>query len=368
MTHETFREMLPLYAIGALDGDELYNFERYVAENRELCRAEMAEYQAIADQIALAAPSVQPSPAVYDRILTAIEEKKRPVEAPAPAPVAAPMRVPAAAPAPVPAPVVERREREGFNLGLLILRGIPWAVAAVLAIMLISANAQLREMTRLRQVMTEEYNKLLAKNDEQQGGITNLTARLQAQAQQFQEQLVKLRVENVEQQQSLNALRAANTELDAEKVQLQHAADQMREQLEQQNLQTASLTKKVNEQTASLELLMDPAIRIAPLVDPKGEAKATARVYWQSEKKAGLMVVSNLIPVVEGHGKCLELWAICGSEPPVPAGIGWTDESGHGSLQVKLVKEIACIDKFAVTVENAGGVPAPEGSIILIGK
>jgi hypothetical protein len=277
--------------------------------------------------------------------------------------------------APVSAPVAERREREGFNLGLLLLRGIPWAAAVVLAIMLISANGQLREMTRLRQAMTDDYNKLLAKNDEQHGGITNLTAHLDAQAreysaqaQQFQEQVDKLRVQDVEQQQSLKTLRAANAELNTEKVQLQRAADRMREQLEQQILQTASLLKKANEQTTSLELLTDPAIRIAPLTDPKGEAKATAKVYWQSVKKTGLMVVSNLTPVVEGRGKCLEIWAICGSEAPVPAGIGWTDESGRGNLRVKLVKDIACIDKFAVTVENTGGVSAPEGSIILIGQ
>jgi anti-sigma-K factor RskA len=80
------------------------------------------------------------------------------------------------------------------------------------------------------------------------------------------------------------------------------------------------------------------------------------------------MVVSSLTPVVEGQGKCLEIWAICGSEPPVPAGIGWTDESGSGNLRVKLAKDIACIDKFAVTVENTGGVSTPEGSIILIGQ
>lgn len=383
MTHETFREMLPLYVIGALDGDELYHFERYIAENRELCRIEIAEYQAIADQMALAPPFAQPSPVVYGRILTAIEEKKSPVEEPVPAPVVAPTRVPvrvpvaapAFAPAPVAAPVAERRERKGLNLGLLILHGIPWAAAAVLAFMLISANGQLREMTRLRQALTDDYNKLLAKNDEQHGGMTNLAARLDAQAresstqaQQFQEQVDKLRVENAEQQQSLKTLRAAHTELNAEKVQLQRAADRMREQLEQQILQTAALLKKANEQTASLELLTDPAIRIAPLTDPKGEAKAAAKVYWQSEKKTGLMVVSNLTPVVEGRGKCLEIWAICGSEPPVPAGIGWTDESGSGNLRVKLAKDIACIDKFAVTVENTGGVSTPEGSIILIGQ
>lgn len=397
MTHETFREMLPLYIVGALDGDELYHFERYVAENRELCRNEIAEYQAIADQLALAPAFGEPAPSVYNRILAAIEEKKPPVAAPtavptsAPAPVApptrVPVRVPAAAPVSAPAavvapasrpasaPVVERREREGFNLGLLILRGLPWVAIAVLAVLLVSANGQLREITRLRQATLDSYNLLLGKNNEQQGGLTNLTARIDAQAkeyamqaQQFQEQVDKLRVQNEEQQRNLNTLSAANKALDTEKVQLQRAADRMREQLEQQIQQTASLLKRVNEQTVSLDLLMDPTIRTVPLADPKGESKSTAKIYWQGEKKTGLMVVSNLTPVVEGHGKCLEVWAICGTEPPVPAGIGWTDESGHGDLRVKLAKDIACIDKFAVTVEKSGGVPAPEGSIILIGQ
>jgi anti-sigma-K factor RskA len=390
MTHETFREMIPLYVIGALDGDELYHFERYAAENRGLCQAEIAEYQAIADQMGWSVPSAQPSPTVYNRILAAIEEKKRPVEPPAPAtipipaPVAPPTRVPvrpvvvpapAAASAPVSAPIVERRERGGFNFGLLILRGLPWAAVAVLAVLLFGANGQIRDTTRMLQSTTDSYNSLLAKNNEQQGGLTNLTVRLNAQARQYtaqaqelQEQIDKLRVENAEQQQDLKTLAATNKELETEKGQLQHAADRMREQLEQQIQQTTLLLKKVDEQTASLDLLMDPTVRIAPLIDPKGEAKATAKVYWQTEKKTGLMIVSNLTPVIQGQGKCLEIWAICGTEPPVPAGIGWTDESGHGNLRVKLAKDIACIDKFAVTVENTGGVPVPEGSIILIGQ
>jgi anti-sigma-K factor RskA len=390
MTHETFREMLPLYVIGALDGDELYHFERYIAENRELCRNEVMEYQAIADQMALAAPSTQPSPTVYNRILAGIEEKKRPLETTAPdpvpmfAPVAAPTRVPvrpvaapASMPAPVaaPAPSAKPRKDEGFNFGLFILRSLPWAATAVLAIMLYGANTQNHETKRLLQTTTDSYNQLLAKNNEQQGGLTNLTARLDAQTrehtaqvQQFQEQVDKLRVQNDEQQQNLKTLGAANRELDVEKAQLQRAADRMREQLEQQIQQTAALQKKTNDQAVSLDLLTDPTIRIAPLVDPKGEAKGTAKVYWQGERKTGLITVSNLTPVLEGQGKCLEIWAICGTEPPVPAGIGWTDQSGHGNLRVKLAKDIACIDKFAVTVENTGGVAVPEGQIILIGQ
>src|SRR5262245_29824309 len=68
MTQETFREQLPLYAIGALDGDELREFEQYVAENPEDCGAELTEFQAVADHIALEAPAATPSPGVWEQL------------------------------------------------------------------------------------------------------------------------------------------------------------------------------------------------------------------------------------------------------------------------------------------------------------
>ncbi|MGA2137811.1 MAG: anti-sigma factor [Verrucomicrobiia bacterium] len=363
MTHEAFREMLPLYVIGALDGDELYNLERYVAENRERCNAEIAEYQVIADQIALLAPPAEPSPAVYERIAAAIGEGKRPGEAPVAARVTAPV---SARP-----PAVERREREGSGFGALIFRFVPWTAAAVLGVLLFSANGQLRVVTGQLESMTRAYNELLGKSHaqegtltQQQGSLADLTTRVETQA----KELDQLRVRNNEQQRDLETLRAANRELTDEKDKLLQAADQMRQQLERETVQTAALQKKVDEQTGVLDLVMDPAIRVAALGDPKGETKGVGKAYWQSVKKTGLVVVSNIAPVAQSQGKCLEVWAICGNEPPVAAGIGWTDDSGHGILQVKLTKDIACIDKFAVTVERAGGVPTPEGSIILIGQ
>jgi anti-sigma-K factor RskA len=352
MTHETFREMLPLYVVGALDGDELHNFERYIAENRERCITELAEYQAIADQIAFSAPTAMPSPNVYDRIAAAIDEGKRPAPAPAAAPVAIP---------------VTHAKPTGFNLAAFIVRLVPWAAVAALVVVLMNMNGQLESVTHQLQAKTDEYNSLVATNREQQGGLVDLGGRLEAQSKEFREKMGLLRTKNLEQQHDVDALRAANKQLSDERDGLLHATDHMREQLEQQNLQTAALQKKMDEQTSSLDLFMDPSTHVMPLVDPKGESKAVAKVYWNAGRKAGFMVVSNCSPVQQSQGKCLELWAICGSEPPVAAGVGWTDDSGHGAFQVKLAKDMACIDKFAVTVERAGGVPAPEGSSILVG-
>jgi len=372
MTHESFREMLPLYVIGALDGDELYNFEHYTAENRERCNAEIAQYQAVADQIALAADPAQPSSSVYGRIAAAIEDVQRPAVAAVPTPT------PVTAPAPVRPAVAARPEQKSFDFGALIFRLVPWAATAVLAVLLFGAHGQIREITNKLQLMTSSYNDLLSKNNDQQGklaqqqgNLTDISTRLDAQTKQsseFKEKIDQLLAKNGDQQRDLDTLRAANKELTDEKDSLLRAANQMREQLEKQGLQTVALQKRIDDQTASLDVMMDPTTRIAPLADPKAQTKAVGKVYWQGARKTGFMVVSNLIPVAQNQGKCLELWAICGKNPPVPAGIGWTDDSGHGMMQVKLATDMTCIDKFAVTIERDGGAPSPEGSIILIGQ
>jgi anti-sigma-K factor RskA len=132
-------------------------------------------------------------------------------------------------------------------------------------------------------------------------------------------------------------------------------------------LQVAALEKQVGQQSASLDLVMDPAVRVSQMTDPSGATKGAAKVYWHDTKKTGLVVVSNLQAVIKGQGKDLELWAFCGDKPPVPAGLFWTDATGHGVAEIKLVKELACVSKFAVTIEPAGGVQVATGPVVLLG-
>jgi anti-sigma-K factor RskA len=353
MTHEQFREHVPLYVVGALDGDELHEFERYAAEHRAACEPEIAEFQAIADQIALGAPPAAPSPAVFHRVMATIEDYNRMVTR---------------------ARVAERREREEFSVGALVFRWMPWVATAALAALVVVLNGRLHKVNDQLAVATTHSNELVSQGTNQQskfvelnGQIAELTARIAAQSTEFKEQTDQLRTQNAEQKQDIEALQAVNNRLTAEKAELQRIADELRQKLDRGDAQVAALEKKLTEQAASLELVMDPAIRVAQMTDPKGQTKAIAKVYWHDVKKTGLVVVSNLDPVVQGKGKCLELWTICGTEKPVAAGIGWTDASGHGILQIKLEKPIACADKFAVSVERAGGVPAPEGPIVLLG-
>jgi anti-sigma-K factor RskA len=52
----------------------------------------------------------------------------------------------------------------------------------------------------------------------------------------------------------------------------------------------------------------------------------------------------------------------------VPAGVFAVDAKGVGSLRVASLRSGALPDTFAVTLEPAGGVPAPTGSMYLVGK
>src|SRR5947209_18905300 len=120
MTHDQFRELLPLYVLGTLDGAELAEFERYVAASRSRCEPELAEWQTCADQIAWAAPAAEPSPVVLTRVLETIEERRE---------------------------LVRPRVRE-FDWSRLISGWIPWSATAVLCIVAASLTLSRREALR----------------------------------------------------------------------------------------------------------------------------------------------------------------------------------------------------------------------------
>ncbi len=348
MTHESFRELAPLYVIGALDGAELIEFERYVATNRPQCEVELKEFQAVADQLAMSVPQAQPSSGVLRRILAVVEKSEKPE--------------------PTRTPVAERSQRDGFNWRSLVFGWAPWAAVAVMFVLLTIMTSQMRTMThrfREQQAEGDRDKEIQARQDEK---ISQLSSNLDAQSRESKIQVDQLRADNQVLQRDTQALKATNLKLAADKIELMRVADDLRKQAALQDAQMISLQRQVGDQSAKLEELGSRAIRLVQLSDPKGETKAAASVYWQDAKKQGQIVVSSLQPVVEGQGKALELWAICGSEPPVPAGLFWTDAAGHGEMEIRLSGEMACLDKFAVSVEPAGGSTSPTGPIVLAGQ
>ena len=127
----------------------------------------------------------------------------------------------------------------------------------------------------------------------------------------------------------------------------------------------AQLKEELTRQGALVTILQDPATRVVALSGLPPAPEAKARILWHATA-GGILVTQGLPPAPAG--KAYELWAIAGTGAPVPAGVFVVDAKGVGSLRVAPLRSGAPPDTFAVTLEPAGGVPAPTGSMYLVGK
>jgi len=73
MVHEAYKEMIPARALSALDAAEAQALNEHL-ENCAECQKELEEWQATAATLALTADTVEPSPAVRERILDEVRK------------------------------------------------------------------------------------------------------------------------------------------------------------------------------------------------------------------------------------------------------------------------------------------------------
>ena len=74
--HNHVTDLLPAYALDCLDEEEFMTVSEHLAIC-EQCRTELYSFQAVADQLALAAPDATPSIEVKDRIMARVQPKKK---------------------------------------------------------------------------------------------------------------------------------------------------------------------------------------------------------------------------------------------------------------------------------------------------
>ncbi len=129
--------------------------------------------------------------------------------------------------------------------------------------------------------------------------------------------------------------------------------------------EAAALKQEAERQQSVVALLRDPATQVVTLSGLEPAPGAKARMLWHATA-GGLLVAQGLPPAPEGTA--YELWAIAGTGAPVPAGVFTVDAKGVGSLRVAPIQAAGAVDTFAVTLEPAGGVPAPTGAMYLAGK
>lgn len=112
--------------------------------------------------------------------------------------------------------------------------------------------------------------------------------------------------------------------------------------------------------------LKDPRAAVAVLSGPGGSSAARAWLLFNPATKQALLWVSGLPPLPPG--KAYAFWAFAGDRP-LPAGT--LDVKSAAAAVLSLPKQDAFAagpTRFAVSVEAAGGGPAPGGEIVLAGE
>ncbi len=370
MTHELFREQLPLYVLGVLEGDELTEFNSYLEENRDICNSELIEFQEVANHLAYSAPQINPSQELYDNLMEKIGYEK--VEEPRAEIPIEPVRnevIQQKQIASEPSVSGSKKNERGISSWL------PWVGLAIASVLLILMVVRLKQANRQIQTVNFQNSEIRNQGQEYKRTIAELRAHVEGLAVQTEQQsgahqreADQLRIQIEKIMTELSGIRGNNAQLIAEKAGLEAHLERSRDEQERHALQVAVLQQKVEVQNRSLELLTDPSIKIFEMKPIAEDGHGLGKVYWRPDKEVGGIAVSNLVPVIQGKDKCLEVWAICGPNPPVPSGIFWTDKAGRGYVEIKPETPLGCLGKFAITIEPEGGVSTPTGTMVLLSQ
>ncbi len=108
-----------------------------------------------------------------------------------------------------------------------------------------------------------------------------------------------------------------------------------------------------------MNIIKSPSYMAVTMKGQPVSPNSIAVVYW--DKTTGQVYINaNNLPAPEA-GKQYQLWALKDGKP-IDAGV--FDMNG----QMQLMKNITEADAFAITLEPAGGLPAPSGSIYVVGN
>ena len=307
MNHEAWLAQAELYALGALDGDELTAFDAHLAIGCPVCERHLCATREVLTLLPRSLPPIAPPSRVRERLLEDIA-----TESIAPQPT---RRLP---------------RRRWWMMGVSLL-----AAAGLLLVLSYQLYQTRRELLQA------------------QGVIAALRAELE-------QRQAALEAERRELRRTAELVTALQTELAKREETLEA------EQRELQRVEgvVANLQSELDERNESLRMLSSQVrvVRLAGLAPSPG---ASAQLLWSSAPRRGLLLTSGL-PQLPPN-RVYELWAIAGNEP-VPAGTFEVDEAGHAFLRLPPLLGGKRFDKFAVTQEPAGGAPRPTGPMHLLGS
>jgi len=128
----------------------------------------------------------------------------------------------------------------------------------------------------------------------------------------------------------------------------------------------ASLRAALAGAQESLSILQARGLSLVALRETKDAPPAEGHVLLSPPTGRALFYAFDLPPVPAD--KTYELWWITEKEGPVQAGVFHPDAQGVGRVEATVPSDAGAIQAAAVTVEAAGGVPKPQGPMVLLGN
>jgi hypothetical protein len=125
----------------------------------------------------------------------------------------------------------------------------------------------------------------------------------------------------------------------------------------------ADSRRVAGELQSAMGVLAAPDLARIDLAGQPAAPSASARALW-SRARGMVFTASNLPPLPAG--RVYQVWVVAGPAP-ISAGLLTPDAAGGGMVYFDTPADIPAPRAIAVTIEPAGGLPAPTGAFYLMG-
>ncbi|MBI2834529.1 MAG: anti-sigma factor [Acidobacteria bacterium] len=127
--------------------------------------------------------------------------------------------------------------------------------------------------------------------------------------------------------------------------------------------QVTEIRRTAAEARSTLGILAAPDLARVELAGQKVAPRARARAFWSRAR--GLVFTATDLPPLPA-GKVYQLWVVT-RQAPISAGLLTPDTAGQITAVIETPPDLPSPIAMAVTLEPAGGVPAPTGDKYLVG-
>ncbi|HUP21596.1 MAG TPA: anti-sigma factor [Thermoanaerobaculia bacterium] len=156
----------------------------------------------------------------------------------------------------------------------------------------------------------------------------------------------------------------ADQRLEAYRAERAAEQEQILQLLGETRTRVDGLDEQVGRIDSAVRTMSFPARQSVVLAGLESAPRASGVAHLRSDQQSAVFQAFGLPPL--SPERTYQLWSIrTGS--PVSAGIFQVDAGGDATVEVGELPPQAEIDAWAVTVEPAGGVPAPTGDMVLRG-